>query len=130
MLRGRMHAAARLPILALLVALAAPAAAQHPMPARARALHERLAAADVVAVATIGPIHEGRVEVRDATVLRGNAPASFEIKRSPAAPPPFVTGVPAVLLLRGARPPYVLVDEPREVILPSDAAAAKRWTDA
>ena len=84
----------------------------------------------MVAVATIGPIHEGRVEVRDAAVLRGDAPASFEIKRSPANPPPFVTGVPAVLLLRGARPPYVLVDEPRELILPTDAATAKRWTDA
>jgi hypothetical protein len=116
--------------LAIALGLATPAAAQHPMPPRARALHERIAAADVVAVATIGPIHEGRIEVRDATVLRGDAAPSFEIKRSPAVPPPFVTGVPAVLLLRGARSPYVLVDEPREVILPSDAAAAKRWTDA
>jgi len=114
----------------LALASAGPAAAQHPLPPRDRPLHVRIAAADVVAVATIGPIHEGRVEVRDAAVLRGDAPASFEIKRSPAAPPPFVTGVPAVLLLRGARPPYVLVDEPREVILPSDAAAAKRWTEA
>jgi hypothetical protein len=114
-----------------LACLAGPAArAQHPLPPKQRPLHERIAAADVVAVATIGPIHEGRIEVRDATVLRGDAPASFEIKRSPAAPPPFVTGVPAVLLLRGARPPYVLVDEPREVVIPSDAAAAKRWTDA
>jgi hypothetical protein len=115
----------------LVLSLAGPAAAQHPLPTnRSRPLHERLAAADVVAVGTIGPIHEGRIEVRDATVLHGEAPSSFEIKRSPAAPPPFVTGVPAVLLLRGARSPYVLVDEPHEVVLPSDDAAAKRWTEA
>jgi hypothetical protein len=119
-----------LALLAAVLLLAARAAAQHPIPLQVRPLHVRIAAADVVAVATIGPISEGRVEVRDAAVLRGDAPAQFEIKRSPANPPPFVTGVPAVLLLRGARPPYVLVDEPREVILPSDAAAAKRWTDA
>jgi hypothetical protein len=116
--------------LALLAAVAAPARAQHPIPTPGRPLHVRIAAADVVAVATIGAIHEGRIEVRDAALLRGDAPASFEIKRSPAAPPPFVTGVPAVLLLRGARSPYVLVDEPREVVLPPDAAAARRWTEA
>ena len=110
--------------------LAPLAHAQHPMPSAGRPLHVRIAAADVVAVATIGTIDEGRIEVRDATVLRGTASKTFEIKRSPAQPPPFVTGVPAVLLLRGARPPYVLVDEPREVILPSDDKAAQRWTAA
>jgi hypothetical protein len=78
----------------------------------------------------VGPITDGRVEIRDATLLRGNAPASFEIKRSPAKPLPFATGVPAVLLLRGARSPYVLVDEPREIVLLRDVADAKRWTDA
>jgi len=111
-------------------AIAAPAAAQHAPPPGPRPLHERLAESDVVAVATIGPIQEGRIEVHDATVLHGDASPSFEIKRSPSTPPPFVTGVPAVLLLRGARSPYVLVDEPREVVLPSDAAAARRWTEA
>ncbi|RIL01928.1 MAG: hypothetical protein DCC71_17035 [Proteobacteria bacterium] len=117
-------------LLVLLVAAGGRAAAQHPLPPSVRPLHERIAAADVVAVGTIGPIGEGRIEVRDAVVLRGAAPAQFEIKRSPATPPPFVTGVPAVLLLRGARPPYVLVDEPREVVLPSNANAAQRWTEA
>jgi hypothetical protein len=115
---------------ALGLALAPSAGAQHPRPKGPRPLHARIAAADVVAVATIGAIGEGRVEVRDATVLRGDAPADFEIKRSPATPPPFVTGVPAVLLLRGARPPYVLVDEPREVTLLRDADDAQRWTAA
>lgn len=114
----------------LLLGLAPLARAQHPLPSAGRPLHLRIAAADVVAVATIGTIDEGRIQVRDATILRGTAAKSFEIKRSPGHPPPFVTGVPAVLLLRGARPPYVLVDEPREVIVPSDAAGAQRWTEA
>jgi hypothetical protein len=125
------RSAARLVLsLALLVLAVATARAQHPVIKPARALHQRIALADVVAVGTIGAIGEGRVEVRDAVVLRGAAAPAFAIKRNPAAPPPFVTGVPAVLLLAGARPPYVLVDEPREVVVPSDAAAAQRWTDA
>jgi hypothetical protein len=115
---------------ALALVAAHAARAQHPLPPSTRPLHVRIAAADVVAVGTIGAIHDGRIEVRDAAVLRGDAAPSFEIKRSPAVPPPFVTGVPAVLFLRGARSPYVLVDEPREVVLPPDAATAKRWEDA
>ena len=117
-------------VLAIGLALAPVASAQHPMPQAPRPLHTRLAAADVVAIATIGAIGDGRVEIRDATVLRGDAPAAFEIKHSPVAPPPFVTGVPAVLLLRGARSPYVLVDEPREIVLLRDANDAQRWTVA
>jgi hypothetical protein len=117
-------------LLLLLVAIAPHARAQHPLPQGPRPLHLRIAESDVVAVGTIGPITDGRVEVRDATVLRGAAPATFAIKRSPAKSPPFVTGVPAVLLLRGARSPYVLVDEPREVVLLRDDADAKRWTNA
>jgi len=118
-------------ILTVLVLMLAPAArAQHPLPQGPRPLHLRIAESDVVAVATIGPITDGRIEIRDASVLRGDAPATFAIKRSPAKSPPFVTGVPAVLLLRGARSPYVLVDEPREVVLLRDAADAKRWTNA
>ena len=119
-----------LAILALVLGLAPAARAQHPLPQGPRPLHLRIAEADVVAIGTIGPISDGRVEVRDATVLRGDAPAAFAIKRSPAHSPPFVTGVPAVLLLRGARSPYVLVDEPREVVLLRDAADAKRWSSA
>ena len=98
-------------VLVLVLALAPTARAQHPLPQGSRPLHVRLAAADVVAVGTIGAITEGRVEIRDATVLRGDAAASFEIKRSPAKALQFATGVPAVLLLRGARSPYVLVDD-------------------
>ena len=116
--------------LVLGLALAPIASAQHPRPKGPRPLHTRIAEADVVAIATIGPIANGRVEIRDAAVLRGDAPTNFEIKHSPSKPPPFVTGVSAVLLLRGARPPYVLVDEPREVTLLRDAKDAQRWGGA
>jgi hypothetical protein len=119
-----------LAVLVLILGLAPTARAQHPLPQGPRPLHLRIAESDVVAVGTIGPITGGRVEVRDATVLRGPAPSTFAIKRSPAKAPPFVTGVPAVLLLRGARSPYILVDEPREVVLLRDAADAKRWSSA
>ncbi len=119
-----------LAVLVLALSVVPAARAQHPMPQGPRPLHLRIAESDVVAVGTIGPITDGRVEVRDATVLRGDAPTSFAIKRSPAKSPPFVTGVPAVLLLRGARSPYVLVDEPREIVLLRDAADAQRWTSA
>ena len=119
-----------LAVLVLVLAFAPTARAQHPLPPGPRPLHLRIAAADIVAVGMVGAITDGRVEIRDATVLRGDAPASFEIKRSPAKPLPFATGVPAVLLLRGARSPYVLVDEPREIVLLRDAADATRWTAA
>jgi len=117
-------------VLVLALALAPIARAQHPFLPGPRPLHVRIAAADLVAVGMVGPIRDDRVEIRGATVLRGDAAASFEIKRSPAKPLPFATGVPAVLLLRGARSPYVLVDEPREIVLLRDAADARRWTEA
>jgi len=119
-----------LAVLVLVLGLVPAARAQHPIPQGPRPLHLRIAEADIVAVGTVGPITDGRIEIREATVLRGGAPASFAIKRSPAKSPPFVTGVPAVLLLRGARSPYVMVDEPREIVLLRDAADAKRWTNA
>jgi hypothetical protein len=119
-----------LAVLVLVLGLVPAAHAQHPLPQGPRPLHLRIAESDVVAVGTIGPITDGRIEIRNATVLRGAAPAAFAIKRSPAKSPLFVTGVPAVLLLRGARSPYVLVDEPREIVLLRDAADAKRWSSA
>lgn len=117
-------------LLAFVLLAAGAAFAQHPPIRGPRPLHLRIAAADVVALGTIGAIDEDRIQVRDVDVLHGSAAAAFEIKRSPAQPPPFVTGVPAVLLLRGARSPYVLVDEPREVVLLRDEADARRWAAA
>jgi hypothetical protein len=52
------------------------------------------------------------------------------VKRSPVTPPPLAAGDRTLLLLRGARPPYVLADRPDEVIRLTDAAAEARWTSA
>jgi hypothetical protein len=121
----------------LLLALAAPALAQpamppigHPgIPGR-RPLHERLAGADLVAVVRVERIDAGRIAVTRQDLLAGKAPEAFEVKRSPLRPPPLATGDRALLLLRGARPPYVLADEAAEVIRLSDDAMAARWTAA
>ena len=52
------------------------------------------------------------------------------MKRSPGRPPPLAAGDRALLLLRGARPPYVLVDRPDETIRLADPAAEARWVEA
>src|SRR5262249_3248268 len=73
---------------------------------------------------------DGRVRVRDATALRGAPGETFEIKRAPSKPPPLAVGQQAVFLLRGARPPYVLVGDPKEVVSLRDAESARAWRDA
>ena len=72
-----------LAVLVLVLGPVTAARAQHPIAQGPRPLHLRIAEADIVAVGTVGPITDGRIEIRDATVLRGNAPATFAIKRSP-----------------------------------------------
>jgi hypothetical protein len=112
------------------VAPAAPTPAWHPGIPGPRPLHERLAAADVAAVIEVERVDTGRIAVTRRELIAGEAPETFEVKRSPQRPPPLATGDRALLLLRGARPPYVLADEPAEVIRLSDDAMAKRWTAA
>jgi hypothetical protein len=113
--------------LALVAATAAPAGAQHGIrPPEDRPLHERLAAARLVAIATVAEVGESRILLEDATAVVGSAPASFELKRAPSKPPPWVVGDRAVLLLAGARSPYVWVDRPVEAIALADAAAERR----
>lgn len=102
----------------------------HPgIPGR-RPLHERLAGADGVAVVQVERIDAGRIAVTRLDLLAGEAPESFEVKRSPLRPPPLATGDRALLLLQGARPPYVLADEAAEVIRLSDDAMTTRWAGA
>lgn len=118
---------------ALVLGLAGGAAAQpigHPLPVGPRAFHVRLAGAEVVAVVRVERVGEGRIAARLEQALAGAPPAAFEVKRSPLRPPPLATGDRALLLLRGDRPPYVLADEPSEVIRLSDDAMAARWTAA
>ena len=119
----------------LLIASIAEAQVGHPSAGRPRAIHERLDAADRVVRIRVGAISEGRIAVEEATALVGEATAPFEIKRSPLRPPPLVEGDEAIVFLRGARPPYVLVDEPGEVIRLGNSGAGEedriqRWGDA
>jgi hypothetical protein len=107
----------------------------HPSAGRPRSIHERLDAADRVVRIRVGAVSEGRIAVEEATALVGTATAPFEIKRSPLRPPPLVADDHAIVFLRGARPPYVLVDEPGEVIRLVEAAEGQagsdeRWSDA
>lgn len=122
--------ARRCTALVLALGLSAQAAAQHPVAVGARPAHARLAAADVVAVATVEQVDDGRIWLRDARALYGEPGPRFQVKRSPARPPPLAEGDRALLLLRGARPPYVLVDGPDETIRLADPAAEARWVEA
>lgn len=118
------------PLLAVLALAAGAARAQHGMPVGPRPLHLRLAQADVVAIATVAEVGEGRVEMRSATILRGEAPSRFEVKRAPSQALPYAVGITMLLPLRGARPPYVLVDDAKEATVLRTEAAARAWIAA
>jgi len=107
-----------------------PAAAQHPLGARTRPFHQRIRWADAVVVVRVDAVETGRIRVSRRATLSGSVPAQFEIKRAPSRPPPLAAQDLAVVLLRGASPPYVLLDEPRETILLPDAATEERWIPA
>jgi hypothetical protein len=90
-------------------------------------LHARIAAADAAAVVAVESVSEGRLRARRERALLGELPETFEVKRSPLRPPPLAAGDRALLLLRGARSPYVLADSPGEIIRVADAAMEERW---
>lgn len=120
-------------VVAFALGLAGAASGQrnpHGLPQGPRPLQERLPAAVVVVIGRIDTVEEGRVRVRTQAVVRGIAPESFEIKRSPARPPRLGEGDTALLLLRGARSPYILVDHTDEVLLLADEQDAAFWTEA
>jgi hypothetical protein len=100
---------------ALLCAGLAHAQAPHPIPPLARALHERVAGADVIAIAKVLRVEPGRLALRSETALRGAPAAEFAVKRSPLRPPPLAPGDRALFVLRGDRAPYVLIDDPSEI---------------
>ena len=102
----------------------------HPTASRPRAIHERLDAADRVVKVRVASVSEGRIGVEEAEALVGEVERAFEIKRSPMRPHPLAAGDLAILFLRGARPPYVFVDEPGEVIRIVDATQEARWSEA
>jgi hypothetical protein len=129
-LRRRLRAGRAGLALACGLAASIPAAAQHPVGPRARAFHERLGKADAVAVATVKSVQPDRLRMDDARSLYGGVASAFQVKRAPGAPPPLAAGDRVLLLLRGARPPYVLVDAPDETIRLADAASEERWSGA
>jgi hypothetical protein len=97
----------------------------HPLPKGPRPLHEIAGGADAIAIGTIASVSEGRIRVHDAIDVSGAVPAEFEIKRAPSNPPVFQSGQRAVLLLRGARSPYLLADDPQEnLVIPAGAELA------
>lgn len=119
---------------ALALAAAAPGTAHaqmmHGMTPGPPALEERVARADAAASATVEAVEAGRIRFRDAVAVYGTVPDAFEVKRRPSAPLGLSVGDRAVLLLAGARSPYVVVDDPRDVTPLADAAAASRRADA
>lgn len=92
-----------------------------------RPLQERLALAEVVALVEVVGLEPGRLGLTLRRALRGAPPEAFEVKRGRSDPPPLVVGDRALLLLRGARPPYVLVDDAGETIRIVDDDAERRW---
>jgi hypothetical protein len=117
----------------LLTLVAAPALAQvgHPQTAaRTRPLHARLEAADAGVLVRVAGVSEGRMTVEREATIFGEVPDRFQVKRSPLRPPPLAEGDRAILLLRGARPPYVLVDAADETIRLVGATMSERWHQA
>lgn len=117
-------------IAGVVVAIASSASAQHPLPPRDRTLAERVALSDAVALARVALVEPGRLHLEAARALRGEVPGEFQVKRSPLDPPPYQEGDLAVFFLRGARPPFVLADEPREMIRPASEVEARRLAQA
>jgi hypothetical protein len=95
-----------------------------------RPLHVRVALADAAAIATIEAVGLGRIRVRDAIPVLGDVAAAFELKRAPSRPPALEPGDRALLILRGARPPYILVDDGDETRTLFGAASEVLWREA
>jgi hypothetical protein len=119
--------------LPLLVAALAPGPAPaqlHPLPPRDAPLLARVERSDAIVLARVASHSAGRLTLARLRGLSGATAESFEVKRSPLRPPPYRPGDVAVFFLRGARPPYLLADEPREMLRPADAAEAERLAGA
>jgi hypothetical protein len=110
---------------------AGPARAQgHPLPAAPSPFHERLERADAAALVRVDEVEAGRLHVERLALLRGATPERFAIKRAPSHPPALGAGDRAVVLLRGARAPYVLAEPDQDAIRLADSKAAQRWREA
>lgn len=125
--------AKRLGLVALLAAAwagAAIAQAPHPIPPLARALHERAASAEGIAIARVTYVERGRLGVVREAGLRGALPASFEVKRSPLHPPALAVGdLPCSSCAVRARP-SCSPGEPTEIVPLASGAEARALADA
>jgi hypothetical protein len=72
----------------------------------------------------------GRIHVRGARPVLGRVPEIFELKRAPSRPPRLRPGSRVVLILTGARSPYLLVSTADEIIPVPDAGTERTWTKA
>ncbi len=102
----------------------------HPLPSGPAPLHERAARADRAVLATVDAVEPGRIRLREGHAVLGDVEARFAVKRSPSRTPALEPGQRVLLLLRGARAPYVLVEGARGVFVLSDADAEERWEAA
>ncbi len=95
-----------------------------------RPLHRRLALADAAAIATVEHVEPGRIRMRDAAVLVGELEEIFDLKRAPSRPLGLAPGERVLLVLRGERSPYLVVDQPLEVVRIADAESEALWGQA
>lgn len=117
----------------LLVALAEPAYAQRGHMLRGsteRALHAQLMESDIVAIGSVEDVGPGRIRLGDLTAIEGEIDASIEVKRAPSRPPGLHPGERVLLLLRGARSPFLLVPTAEEVLRIGDDAGEARMIAA
>jgi hypothetical protein len=117
----------------LVLALAEPASAQrgHMFPGPTeRALHAQLMEADVVAIGSVEEVTPGRIRLANLSSVEGETIANIEVKRAPSRPPGLRPGERVVLLLRGARSPYLLVPTAEEVLRIGDEEGEARMISA
>jgi hypothetical protein len=112
-MRGRLRPGV---LLGCLLAGAASAQPGHPLPPGAQPLHRMLEASDAVLIATLGEPAPGRLRLRDPRPLAGELDGSLELKVAPSRRAELVPGHRVLLFLRGARSPYVLVNEKHEPV--------------
>ncbi len=102
----------------------------HGMAPAAPSLQQRVADADAAALATLEAVEAGRLRFAAAAPVLGSVPERFEVKQRPSAPLPLAVGDRALLLLRGARSPYLALDAGEDTVRIADEAGATRWSEA
>jgi hypothetical protein len=102
----------------------------HGMAPAAPSLQQRVADADAAALATLEAVEGGRLRFAAATPVLGSVPERFEVKQRPSAPLSLAVGDRALLLLRGARSPYLALDAGEDTVRIADEAGGARWSEA